>query len=496
MVEARAVQTYLNYVNGEWVRSSSEEKLESINPATGELVAVAQQSTAEDVDAAVDAARDAFFSGVWSEKKPQERARVLFKIAELLRSNADTLATLLTRENGKPIKNARGEILYAANVFEYYGALARVVLGNIPRYGSSDVSLVVKEPVGVCGLIVPWNSPIQLASWKLAPALAAGCTIVLKPSEYTPAISLEVVKLISTIEELPRGVLNVVTGPGDPTGTALVKNTKVDKISFTGSTETGRRIMEMAAVNLKKINLECGGKSANIVFDDANLEQALRGTLWGIFRSAGQSCNAGSRLLVQETIYEEFVRKFVELAKGIKVGNGLDPSTEMGPIISERQLNRVLSYIKSGVDEGARLLYGGKRLTEGELARGFFIQPTIFDNVSRDMRIFQEEIFGPVVCVIPFKNERDAIEIANDTKYGLAGNIWSRNLFRIMRVARGVRTGTIWVNRHLNPGPEPPFGGYKQSGIGREQGIEGLMEYLETKHICLEISEAFGGPER
>jgi acyl-CoA reductase-like NAD-dependent aldehyde dehydrogenase len=302
---------------------------------------------------------------------------------------------------------------------------------------------------------------------------------------------MEFVKLIAKVEGVPPGVVNAVTGPGDSVGSELVKSPRVDKVSFTGSTETGTRIMEMASSNLKKVNLECGGKSADVVFDDANLDAALPSSVWSIFRSAGQSCNAGSRLLIQETIYDSYMRSFKELASAIKIGNGLDPSTEMGPVVSGSQLRRILDYIESGQREGARLTLGGKRLTEGDYARGFFIQPTVFEGVSRDMRIFQEEIFGPVLCVLPFRDEEDAMAIANDTKFGLAGDVWSRSLTRIMKVSQGIRTGTLWVNRHLNPGPEVPFGGYKQSGLGRETGMEGLMEFLQTKHISLQLTDSF-----
>jgi len=265
----------------------------------------------------------------------------------------------------------------------------------------------------------------------------------------------------------------------------------VDKVSFTGSTETGRRIMEMASANLKKVNLECGGKSANIVFDDANMEAALPSAVWSIFRSAGQSCNAGSRLLVQDTAYENFMKKFLELVKGIRVGSGLEPDTEMGPIISEKQMNSIFSYIHSGIEQGAKLSAGGSRLLDPPHSRGFFITPTVFEDVRTDMRIFQEEIFGPVLCALPFHDEEEAIALANDTKYGLAGDVWSSNISRIMKVSQGIRTGTLWVNRHLNPGPEVPFGGYKQSGIGRETGVEGLMEYVQTKHISLQLADSY-----
>jgi acyl-CoA reductase-like NAD-dependent aldehyde dehydrogenase len=484
------VRTYGNFIGGKWLESTGGT-FESRNPATGDLVSRAARSTPDDVSHGVEEARKAFDSGSWSSKRPSERGKVLRETSDLIRKEIDSLSVLLTLENGKPLADAKGELLNAANVLEYFASAARHIVGKVPRYSGTDVSLVVHEPVGVCGLIVPWNSPISLLSWKLGPALAAGCTVVIKPASYTSGVSMEFVKLLSTIEGLPAGALNAVTGPGDTVGSELVRNPRVDKVSFTGSTETGKRIMEMASSNLKKINLECGGKSADIVFDDANFDAAVPGAVWSIFRSAGQSCNAGSRLLVQDTVYDTFMRSFRKMASTIKIGSGLDPAVEMGPLVSESQMNRVMDYIQSGLDEGARLTLGGKRLVDGDYAKGYFVQPTVFEGVKREMKIFQEEIFGPVLCVLPFDDEESAISLANDTKFGLAGDVWSRGLTRIMKVSQGIRTGTIWVNRHLNPGPEVPFGGYKQSGLGRETGMEGLAEFLQTKHISLQLTDSF-----
>jgi len=483
-------KTYSNFIGGKWSETSGGI-IEGRNPANGELVSISARSRPEDVSQAVEEARKTFDSGAWSSKRPAERAKILRGISDIIRRETDALAVLLTLETGKPLDDSKGELLNAANVFEFYASAARHIVGRIPRYGASDVSLVVHEPVGVCGLIVPWNSPISLLSWKLGPALAAGCTVVVKPAVYTSGITMEFVNLLSAIEGLPPGVINAITGPGEPIGSELVKSPDVDKVSFTGSTETGKKIMEMAASNLKKVNLECGGKSADIVFDDANMASALPSAVWSIFRSAGQSCNAGSRLLVQKSIYDKFMQGFKEATAKIRIGNGLDPSTEMGPVVSESQLNRVLGYIRSGQDEGARLTAGGRRLVDGDYSRGFFLQPTVFEGVKREMAVFQEEIFGPVLCVLPFEDEEDAISIANDTRFGLAGDVWSSSLTRIMRVSQGIRTGTLWVNRHLNPGPEVPFGGYKQSGLGRETGMEGLMEFLQTKHISLQLTDSF-----
>jgi betaine-aldehyde dehydrogenase len=483
------VKTFSNYIGGQWVESTGGT-IESRNPATGDLVALSARSTNDDVGHAVEEARRAFDSGVWTSKRPNERAKVLHEISELVREEVDALSFFLTLENGKPLADAKGELLNAANVLEYYASAARHIVGKVPRYSGTDISLVVHEPVGVCGLIVPWNSPISLLSWKLGPSLAAGCTVVVKPAGYTSGISMEFMKLLGRVEGLPPGVVNAVTGPGESVGSQLVRSALVDKVSFTGSTETGRKIMEMASANLKKVNLECGGKSTDIVFDDANLSAALPGAVWSIFRSAGQSCNAGSRLLVQDTIYDSFMSDYKKAVAAIRVGNGLEPQTEMGPVISEAQLDRVLGYIQSGLQDGARLSMGGGRLVDGVYGSGNFIQPTVFEGVDRKMKIFQEEIFGPVLCVLPFHDEEEAISISNDTQFGLAGDVWSRNLPRIMKVSRGIRTGTLWVNRHLNPGPEAPFGGYKQSGLGRETGMEGLAEFLQTKHISLQLTDA------
>ncbi|HKT22543.1 MAG TPA: aldehyde dehydrogenase family protein, partial [Nitrososphaerales archaeon] len=320
------VRTYSNYIGGKWVDTKGGT-IEGRNPATGDLVSKSAKSTSEDVALAIEEARKAFDAGDWSSKRPSERARVLTDLSELIRKDIDNLTVLLTLENGKPLADAKGELLNAANVLEYYSSAARHIVGKVPRYSGADISLVVHEPVGVCGLIVPWNSPISLLSWKLGPALAAGCAVVIKPSSLTSGITMELMKLVGSVQGIPPGVVNAVTGPGESAGMDLVRSHKVDKVSFTGSTETGKKIMEQASVNLKKINLECGGKSANVVFDDANMEAALRGAIWSIFRSAGQSCNAGSRLLVQETVYGPFMRSFLQAASAIKVGNGMDPAT-------------------------------------------------------------------------------------------------------------------------------------------------------------------------
>ena len=363
------VRSYTNFIGGKWVDSKGGT-IEGKNPATGALVTRSAKSTTDDVVHAIEEARRTFDSGVWSSRRPAERAKSIRDISELIRKHIDDLSLLLTLENGKPLTDAKGELLNAANVLEYYASAARHIVGRVPRYSGTDISLVVHEPIGVCGLIVPWNSPISLLSWKLGPALAAGCTVVIKPSSYTSGITMEFMKLVGMVEGIPAGVVNAVSGPGESVGNELVRSAKVDKVSFTGSTETGKKIMEMAAGNLKKINLECGGKSANIVFDDANTDAALRGAIWSIFRSAGQSCNAGSRLLVQETIYGPFMRSYVQAASAIRVGNGLDPGTEMGPIISETQMKRVLATSRPGRWTERGSLWGAAGSWRGTIRRG------------------------------------------------------------------------------------------------------------------------------
>ena len=478
--------TYRNFVNGEWFEPDTGETFDRANPATGEHIATLPKSGPEDAKRAIDSARQAFDNGDWPWRKGSDRARVLTDIAHLLRENVEELSRLLTIENGKPLRFAKGEITFSADTIDYYAGIARTISGEATSLSADSLSFTIREPVGVCGLITPWNHPIMLLVWKLAPALAAGCTVVVKPSSYTSAITFEFGKLLQKVRDLPKGVVNIVSGPGATVGAEIVRNSKVDKVGFTGETATGKEIMNMASSNLKRVSLELGGKSPNIIFADANLEKAAVGAYWGAFRISGQACSAGSRVLVEDAIHNDFVRRLVEMAEKAKVGNGLDPQNDLGPLISDAQLDRVLNYVNKGVREGAKLLCGGRRLTEGEYSRGWFMRPTVFDGVANDMTIAQEEIFGPVVSVIGFKDEEEAVRIGNDTMYGLASAVWTQDLSKAVRVARKIRAGTVWVNTYSDLYSEMPFGGYKQSGFGRELGPEGILEYLQDKHVNLD----------
>ncbi|MED1596612.1 MULTISPECIES: aldehyde dehydrogenase family protein [Bacillus] len=474
------------YLNGEWRDSSNQEKKPIINPANGKVIAYASEGTIEDAKYAIEVARATFDSGIWSETSAAERASYLFKIADEIDKNLKELARLETMDNGKTYREAEGDIGDAAACFRYYAGLITKPDGQTYHVADPMQAMVVREPVGVCGLIVPWNYPLLMSVWKIAPALAAGNTIVFKPSEVTPITAMKIFEIMEKVE-LPKGVANMVMGAGPIVGNEIAASNKVDMISFTGGTKTGKHIMRTAADNMKKISLELGGKSPNIIFADADFETAVDYALFGIYAGAGQVCSAGSRILVEESVYDRFVNRFVERAKQINVGPGDNPESEMGPLVSQEHMEKVLRYIEIGKDEGAEIVCGGKRILADGKGDGFFIEPTVFVNVKPDMRIVQEEIFGPVVVIQKFKDEQEAIELANGTDYGLAGGVFTVDGAKAMRVIRKLRAGITWINSYHPTYNEAPWGGYKQSGIGRSLGTFGLEEFQEIKQININL---------
>jgi betaine-aldehyde dehydrogenase len=485
MSSSATTQTYQIYVNGDWVASNSGTTFAVYDPSTEEVIAEVPDSNAKDVDRAVAAAKDAFENGPWANSTAQERGRVLFKLADAVRQNAAALAELEARNSGKPIVEAEYDMVDVATCFEYYGGLATKVSGHVNPVPDNALSLSLKEPVGVAGQIIPWNYPLLMAAWKLAPALAAGCSCVLKPAEQTPLTVLELAKHFEACG-LPNGVVNIITGFGESAGAPLVQHPDVNKIAFTGSAAVGKQIVKMAADTVKRVTLELGGKSPNIFFADADFEAAIDGALFGVFINQGEVCSAGSRILVERSIYSKFVEAMAAKAKTIELGPPLDRATKMGPLVSKEQYDRVRSYLEIGKKEG-KLASGGDR--PKNIDRGYYVEPTIFYDVDNSARIAREEIFGPVATVIPFEDEADAVKIANDTPYGLAAAVWTRDIFKAFRAVKKIRAGIVWVN-HMQPTyVEAPWGGYKQSGFGRELGPWGIEEYLETKQVHINLNE-------
>jgi betaine-aldehyde dehydrogenase len=474
------------FINGEWKDAEGGETRPVTNPATGEVITYAPEGSAADARAAIYAARNAFEEGVWSGISAQERASYLLKIADKIEEYAEELTRLETMDNGKPLREAGFDVADAASCFRYYAGLIRNPDGQTYHVADPMQAIVVREPIGVCGLIVPWNYPLLMSVWKIAPALAAGNTIVFKPSEVTPVTPT---KLFEIFEEvgLPKGVANMVMGAGPVVGNEIASHPEVDMVSFTGGTKTGKHIMKTAADTMKKVSLELGGKSPNIIFADADFETAVDYALFGIYAGSGQVCSAGSRILVEESIYEKFVNRFVERAQKIKVGPGNDPETEMGPLVSQQHLEKVLHYIELGKQEGATVACGGNRIIGNGLENGYFVEPTVFVNVKQEMRIVQEEIFGPVVVIQKFKDEAEAIKLANGTVYGLAGGVFTNDGAKGLRVVKKLRSGITWVNAYHPTYNEAPWGGYKQSGVGRSLGTFGLEEFQEIKQININL---------
>jgi betaine-aldehyde dehydrogenase len=479
------VKTYSMFINGEWVASKSNKTFPVYDPSTEDIIAQVPDGNSEDVNRAVAAAKAAFEEGPWGSTTAQERGRILFRLADKIRQNAAMLAELECRNSGKPIVEAEFDVNDVATCFEYYGGLATKVMGYVNPVPDNAMSLSLKEPIGVAGQIIPWNYPLLMAAWKLAPALAAGCTCVLKPAEQTPLTALEMAQWFAEVG-LPAGVVNIVTGFGETCGSPIVRHPDVNKIAFTGSAAVGKVIVKEAADTVKRVTLELGGKSPNIFFADADFEAAIDGALFGVFINQGEVCSAGSRILVQKPIYKKFLEAMTEKAKNIKLGAPLERETKMGPLVSKEQYDRVCSYLEIGKKE-ARVASGGGKADK--FSKGFYIQPTIFYDVDNRARIAREEIFGPVAAVIPFEDEKDALKIANDTPYGLAAAVWTRDIFKAFRVVKSLRAGIVWVN-HMQPTyVEAPWGGYKQSGFGRELGPWGIEEYLETKQVFINLNE-------
>jgi len=489
-----SLTTYQLYIDGQWVDSASGRRFESHNPYTGKPWALIPRGNAEDVDRAVRAARKAFTTGDWPKLTPSKRGALLRRLGDLIADKSKYLAEIEVRDNGKLLAEMGAQTAYMAQWYYYYGGLADKIEGAVIPIDKPDTFNYTRyEPLGVIGAIVPWNSPLLLTAWKLAPALAAGNTMVVKPSEFTSASILEFMKLVEQAG-FPPGVVNVVTGFGAEAGTPLVEHPLVAKIAFTGSDATGQKIYEAAAKGLKRVSMELGGKSPNIVFDDAEIDNAVKGAISGIFAATGQTCIAGSRLLVQQSIHDRFVEKLVAFARTAKMGNPMEIDTQVGPVTNLPQFEKVLKYIDIAKSEGVQTALGGAKATRPECGDGWFVEPTIFTGVKNSMRIAQEEVFGPVLAVIPFRDEEEAIAIGNDVVYGLAAGVWTQSMRRAFLMAEKLQAGTVWVNTYRAVSFLSPFGGYKRSGLGRENGQDMIYEYLQTKSVWISTAKEVPNP--
>jgi aldehyde dehydrogenase (NAD+) len=473
---------YHMIINGERVESSSGETFITYNPATGEPVAKVAKGTKEDAERAVQAARNAFDYGKWRHFPVNKRARVLNKIASIMRSRFNELVELEILDTGKSLTAAQGQVMQAIEDFEFYASAIVGHRGTVNNLPGAFHNFTEKEPVGVCAQIIPWNYPLMMAAWKIAPAIAAGCSVVVKPASLTPLTCIVLAEICHEAG-VPEGVVNVVTGSGSEVGNYLVEHSLVDKVAFTGSTPVGKDIMEKASKTLKRVTLELGGKSPNIIFEDADIDAAVDGSLFGIFYNTGQSCEARSRLYVHENIYDQFMEKFVEKTKKLKLGNPFEQSTHIGAIISREQLEVIDGYVKSAVADGATIVTGGKEAKVEGFENGYWYEPTIITDVNHNMKVVKEEIFGPVVVVMKFSDEKEVIKLANDSEYGLGSAIWTKDHGRALRVAKQIQAGIVMINSPFSAFPGTPFGGYKQSGFGRELCIETLDLYTETKSI-------------
>jgi acyl-CoA reductase-like NAD-dependent aldehyde dehydrogenase len=477
-----------HFIDGRHVESKSSSSIDLRSPATGELLASVPDASAEDVDAAVRAARRSFEDQAWRGKDPSEKERILHRVADLIEKHKEELAGILALENGKTYREAlRADVNPGIDSFRYYAGWVRRIYGETIPVDGPFLNYTLREPVGVVGAIVPWNYPICIATWKLAPALACGCSVVLKPSELTPLTALKLAELCAEAG-IPEGVINVVTGYGATAGEAIARHMDIDKISLTGSIRTARALLKASAeTNLKRLSLELGGKNPNIIFPDCDFDAAIEAAFWGIYANKGEVCSSGSRLLVHADVHDRFLDALTRRAKAMKVGDPFDPSSEMGSQISAQQLERILGYVRAGREEGAQLSCGGDRDREGTKAKGFFVQPAIFTNVRPQMKIAQEEIFGPVLATIRFEDEDEAVRIANGTIYGLVSAVWTRDIRLAHRMAARIKAGSVWINTYNGFDSASPFGGYKQSGFGRDLGSYALDQYTNVKSVWVAL---------